>query len=58
MRKSELEKKANQLLALGVRMERLVGSLPPGVVCNWNNTSHEISRVVAQIERAAAEKKN
>ncbi len=53
MRKRELEKKANQMLALGVRMERLVASLPPGVVCNWVNASHEVSRVVSQIERAA-----
>ena len=54
MTKRELEKKANQMLALGVRMERLIAALPPGVVCNWVNASHELTRVISQIERAAA----
>ena len=58
MRKRELEKKAEQFLALGVRMERFLHGLPPGTVCNYPSLSQEFSRALSQIERAAAEAKN
>lgn len=57
MTKRQLEKKADQLLALGVRMERLIGSVPRGIVNNYPNLSQEFTRAVSAIERAAAEAK-
>lgn len=56
MTKKELEKKANRLLAIGIQMESLIRSLPPGVVCNYISLSREFSSAISQIERAAAQK--
>lgn len=46
-------KKADQVLSISVRLERLINSLPPGIVNNANSLKAELQQAISSIERAA-----
>lgn len=54
MTKAQLSKKADQLLAIGVRLEQVLNTLPKELRSNETNLKSELSRLISRVERAAA----
>lgn len=49
--------KARQLEVIGCRLERILKSLPPGIVNNSTNLTNELMRSIRCVERAASGEK-
>lgn len=52
MTKAQLSRKADQLISLGVRLERIVATLPPELR-DVGNLKSELSRLISRVTHAS-----